>query len=533
MVALTRPDVYVEESLLTTTAPVNSTVAVAAFAAPAPRGPITPVKLQSWSDVTKKFGQLTGIAAQDVLVQALLDTLNNGTRTCWAVRAVGAGALPGFLAFSVSNGVAVVAATGVEISAINPGVWGNQIYVEVVDSPIAATRKTVYVRLVPTGAAITTQQIVETWNDVSLDPTDGRYFLALVNSAIGGSNYISVALRTTASAYTYTAGDKLTNTAAGGAKLAGGADGAAVTPAVIRDAVYTLDVVTEPFVLNLPGWTDATTITYLADYADPARTRTDGDPGRGDVFVVVDPDPGVTEAACATKFGTYPKSDVLAGYYPCLVVNDSSNLTLGSTKLVPPGPSVIGRYMATDATRGVFKSPAGIADGRLNGVIALDPAAKLRNADLNTLHAANVNAIKTVPGNGPATIFGMRTLKIDYVTRYIAARRTLIQVRADLELAALFAIAENNDSFLWASLYDRADKICRELHAARGLKGATAAQAYFIKCDADNNTQTDIENGRVNLQVGLALQRPAEFVVLNISQFAGGGADVTELLTAA
>ncbi len=532
MVALTRPDIYVEESLLTTTAPVNSTVAVAAIVAQAPRGPVTPTRCRSWSDVTKKFGGLTGVAANDVLVQALLDTLNNGTRTVWAVRAAGAGAGPGFLGFSVSNGAAVVAALGVEISAINPGTWGNQLYVEVVDSAVDVLRKTVYVRLVPVGAAITAQQVVETWSDVSLDPSDSRYFLSLVNSAIGGSNYISVALRTTSVAYTYTAGDKLTNTAAGGAKLAGGADGSAVTAAVIRDAVYTLDVVSEPFVLNCPGWTDATTITYLADYADSSRTRTDGDPGRGDVFVVVDCDPSVSESTAATKFGTYPKSDVLAGYYPCLVVNDSSNLTRGSTKLVPPGPSVIGRFMATDASRGVFKSPAGVNDGRLNGVIALDPASKLRNADLNTLFAANVNAIKPIPGAGPAVIFGMRTLKGDFVTRYISARRTLIQVRADLKQAVLFAVAENNDTFLWGDLYDRADKICRELHAAGGLKGSTAAQAYFIQCNSDNNTQTDIENGRVNLQVGLALQRPAEFVVINLSQLAGGSSAVAELLAA-
>lgn len=532
MVALTRPDVVVEESLIATAAPVNSTVAVAAFVAQAKRGPVTPTKVQSWSDVTKYFGGLTGVAADDVLVQALLDTLNNGTRTCYAVRAAGAGASAATIALSVTNGVAVVAAAGVEITAKNPGAWGSNLYIETVDSTVDPTRKTVNIRLVPTGSAITAQQIVETWSDISLDPASSRNFLTLVNSAVGGSAYISAALRTTATAYTYTAGDFLTNTAAGGVKLTGGADGAAVTAAVIRDAVYTLDVVDSPFVLNCPGWTDATTISYLADYTDPTRTRTDGAPGRGDVFVVIDSDPSITETAMAAKAGTYVKSDFLSVYYPCLVVNDSSNLTRGSTKLVPPGPSVVGRFMATDAARGVFKSPAGITDGRLNGVLALDPASKLRSADLNALHAANVNAIKPVPGAGPAVIFGMRTLKVDFVTRYIAARRTLIQVRADLKLAALFAISENNDSFLWTDLYNRADKICRELHAAHGLKGATATQAYFIQCDSDNNTETDIENGRVNLQVGLALQRPAEFVVINLSQFAGGGSDASELLAA-
>lgn len=526
MPAFTRPDTFVEESLLKSNAPVNSTIAVAAFVAAALRGPITPVKLQSWSDVVKYFGDFTGIAANDVLLQAFFDSLNNGSRTCYGVRAAGAGAASASLAFAVTlNDATPGNATGVTFTADNPGTWGNQLYVEVADGT-DATHKNVVVRLVPAGAAITNQQIVERWNEVSLNPSDPRYLLSLLNSQIGGSDYVTVSL---SNAYVYVAGDRLTNTAVGGAKLAAGADGGNVTAAVLRDAVYTLDVVTEPFVLNLPGITDATTVTYLADYSDAARTRTDGDPGRGDVFCVIDTQPGITEATAAALASTYPKSDCLATYYPQIVVNDSSNLTRGSTKLVPSGPSIVGRFMATDATRGVFKSPAGAIDGVLNGVIALDPAAKLRNADLNVLHAANVNAIKAVPGRGPAVIFGMRTLKTDYVTRYISARRTLIQVRADLKQATLFAISENNDSFLWAALYNSADRICRELHAAGGLKGASAAQAYFVKCDEGNNTSTTIENGQVNLQVGLALQRPAEFVLLNISQFAGGATEITEV----
>lgn len=524
-----RPDTYVNESLLKTTAPLNSTVAVGALVGAAKRGPVTPVKIQSWSDVVKYYGDFTGNPADDVLLQAFFNSLNNGARTCFGVRAAGAGAVAASLGFSVSlAGGGVASATGVLVTADNPGTWGNQIYAEVTDGT-DASHKNLVVRLVPPGAAITNQQIVERWNEVSLNPADPRYLLSLINSAIGGSDYITVALN---GAYSYTAGDYMTNTAAGGAKLASGADGGTVTAAVLRDAVYTLDVVSQPFVLNLPGITDATTITYLADYADAARTRTDGDPGRGDVFVVVDCQASISEATAAALASTYPKSDILATYYPQLVVNDPTNLTRGSTKLVPPGASVLGRYMATDAARGVFKSPAGITDGVLNGVIALDPMAKLRNSDLNTLFAGGVNAIKPVPGAGPAVIFGMRTLKNDFVTRYISARRTLISVRADLKQATQFAISENNDTFLWSNLASRADKICRELHAAGGLKGATDAEAYFVKCDSGNNTESTIENGEVHLQVGLALQRPAEFVVLDISQFAGGATVITEAAAA-
>lgn len=531
MVALTRPDTYVEEQLLAASTPVQSTTSVAAFVGAALRGPTTPVKLQSWSDVVKYFGDFTGIAANDVLLQAFYDTLINGTRTCYGVRAVGAGAIPATLAFSTTNGTTATAGN-VIITAKNPGTWGNQLYVEVVPGS-DVLHAHVYVRLVPVGAAITNQQIVERWLDVSLNPADPRYLLNLVNGPVAGSDFITVALKTAAPAYVYAAGDFLTPTAAGGAKLASGVDGAAVTPAALRDAAYTLDVVTQPLVINLPGVTDVTTVTYLMDYIDASRTRTDGDPGRGDAFLVIDCDPGVTEGVAAAKAATYPQSDCAAVYYPQLVVNDASSPVRGATKLVPPGPSVVGRYISTDASRGVFKSPAGTTDGVINGVIALDPASRLRNSDLNTLFAANVNAIKPIPGRGPAVIYGMRTLKPGVVTKYISARRTLISVRADLKLATQFAVSENNDSFLWTSLYNIADRICRELHAAGGLKGATAQQAYFIVSDDTINTPGEIENGAVHLQVGLALQRPAEFVILSISQFAGGASITSEQLVAA
>lgn len=519
MVALTRPDTYVEESLLATSTTIQSTTSVAALVGSAKRGPVTPVKLQSWSDVVKYFGDFTGVAADDALLQGFFDTLNNGTRTCYGVRAVGAGAVAATLGFSTTNDVTVTAGN-VIFTADNPGTWGNQLYVEVVQGS-DALHSHIYIRLVPVGAAITNQQIVERWVDVSMNPADPRYLLNLINSPVAGSDYVTVTLKTAAPAYAYTAGDFLTPTAVGGAKLASGADGAAPTAAVVRDACYTLDVVNQPLVINLPGVTDVTTLTYVMDYIDASRTRTDGDPGRGDCFLVIDSDAGATEAVAAAKAATYPQSDCAAVYYPQIVVNDPSSQVRGATKLVPPGPAVIGRYIATDAARGVFKAPAGILDGALNGVLALDPAARLRNSDLNTLFAANINAIKPVAGRGPAVIYGMRTLKPTYITKYVNARRTLIAVRADLKQSTQFAISENNDSYLWANLFNIADRICRELHSAGGLKGATAAQAYFVVCDETNNTPTTIENGEVHLQVGLALQRPAEFMILSISQMAG------------
>lgn len=522
-----RPGLYVDEVLQREQTPVNATVAVGAFVAAARRGPITPRKIQSWTDATKAFGNFTGVAADDVLLQALYDYLNNGGRTAYALRPVGTGAVASSLAFNLATADATTGAPALTITADNPGTWGNDIYVEVLPGS-SPGRFSLTIRLVPADSAITNQQIVERWADLSLNPADGRSALGILNNASTGSVWISLAVP---SGYSFNSGETLApSTVPGGSVLAGGSDGAAISSTALLNAVYLLDEVSEPFVLNVPGQTTLIVVTALANYADASRIRQDsgGAPGRGDVFVVVDTPPGVDADAAISLAGTYPPSDHLAVYYPNIVVNDPSNVVPGSTKLVAPGPSVVGRYIATDAARGTFKSPAGNVDGGLSGVAALDPAATLKSGSLDKLNNANVNAIKLVPNRG-IVIFGARTLKRDFITRYVSARRTIISVRADLTLALSFVPFENNDAFLWGAMDNAADKVLRELFAAGGLKGATQEQAYFVKCDADNNTLATVQAGEVHIEVGLALQRPAEFVVLTIAQYDGGATVVEEL----
>jgi phage tail sheath protein FI len=621
-----RPGQYVDEELLATTTPINTTVAVAALVGTAPRGPVVPTLISSWSDALKQFGKLTGVAAADNLLQSIYNALSAGARDIYVNRAVGAGAAKANLPFALdpststsNNEVQIITITGgptggtytltfagqttadiaynatasavqaalvalsdiapgdvvvtgsgggpystafqgtyaatnvppittdatgltggtspdvtvststqgsdvgasaIDFKAKNPGVWGNRLYVEILEATDPA-RFNLVIRDVPVGVTVLTNaQIVERWTDLSLNPADPRYVIGVLNSAISPSNYIEAAVH---SGYVFATGDVLVaSSVAGGSKLTGGVDGSTPTTSEMMDSVYALDVITQPFVLNLPGVFETDVITALVDYTDPSRTRQDNnEQGRGDVFLVIDTSPGEVADDAITQVKTYPVSDYWATYYPPVVIADPSNSVAGSTKLVPVGPLVVGRYMATDASRGVFKSPAGTIDGLLTQVVALDPAADLRNPQLDRLNDAGVNAVKLVPNKG-FCIFGARTGKTNFITRYIAPRRTLIQVRAELLDATSFAPFENNDSFLWSLLDDIADKICRELYTAGGLKGATAEQAYYVKSDAENNTAATIEQGEVHLEVGLALQRPAEFVVIQIAQFDGG-----------
>ena len=135
--------------------------------------------------------------------------------------------------------------------------------------------------------------------------------------------------------------------------------------------------------------------------------------------------------------------------------------------------------------------------------------------------ASNINVIRSVVGAG-ICVMGGRTRKTYGADRYISARRTLIYVKEVLRRSTQFAIFENNDQRLWSALRMSADRILRPLWEAGGLKGSNASEAYFITCDDTINTPSVIQSGEVRMEVGVALEYPAEFVVIKITQFDRG-----------
>jgi phage tail sheath protein FI len=167
----------------------------------------------------------------------------------------------------------------------------------------------------------------------------------------------------------------------------------------------------------------------------------------------------------------------------------------------------------------VFKAPAGL-QARLAGVVSVPV---LTNADLDSLNssAAPVNAIKFVSGSG-IVVMGSKTLKPGYVDKYVPVRRTLIYLRKALTDLTEFAIFEPNDPALWRRIDSTVSSFLTQFWAQGGLAGTTPASAFFVKVDTTNNPQASIDNGQVNIEVGVALQRPAEFVIIKIGQFDGG-----------
>jgi phage tail sheath protein FI len=173
--------------------------------------------------------------------------------------------------------------------------------------------------------------------------------------------------------------------------------------------------------------------------------------------------------------------------------------------------------MATDKLYGPFKAPAGIR-ATLRGAVALERA--FTSTELDSLNSGSrpVNALRNLPGAGVVAMGARTQLQDGTANKYVNMRRSLNYIRKQLELLTEFALFENNDERLWAIIRTNIAVFLGEYRNQGGLRGETEEQAFFIKVDAENNPQATITQGQVHIEVGVALQYPAEFVVINLSQ---------------
>ncbi|MFI6879975.1 phage tail sheath family protein [Streptomyces sp. NPDC050400] len=205
-------------------------------------------------------------------------------------------------------------------------------------------------------------------------------------------------------------------------------------------------------------------------------------------------------------------------YFPQLQLTDP--LT-GRLRSFPPSGAVAGVFARTDAERGVWKAPAG-TEARLAGVHSL--AVKLTDRESGLLNPLGVNCLRTFPLIGP-TVWGARTLEgsdaLDSEWKYVPVRRLALHVEESLQRGLQWVVFEPNDENLWQQIRLGASSYLHNLFRQGAFKGGTPREAYFVKCDHDTTTDEDIANGVVNVLVGIAPVKPAEFVIVKIQQTSG------------
>lgn len=186
-----------------------------------------------------------------------------------------------------------------------------------------------------------------------------------------------------------------------------------------------------------------------------------------------------------------------------------------------PCGAIAGIFARTDATRGVWKAPAGI-DATLKGVTGL--TVELTDAENGELNPRGINCLRKMPAAG-YVVWGARTLKGDDQLadqwKYIPVRRTALFIEESLYRGTQWAVFEPNDEPLWSQLRLNTGVFMHNLFRQGAFQGASPKEAYFVKCDKTTTTQADIDGGIVNIIVGFAPLKPAEFVILYIQQIAG------------
>jgi len=278
-----------------------------------------------------------------------------------------------------------------------------------------------------------------------------------------------------------------------------------------REGLFALESVDLFNLLCMPGVTDAGILADAVAYCQERRA-----------FLVVDaPAKAKTPAEMEqVALGTaLPKSDHAAVYWPWVEIAD--RLKGGQLRTSAPCGTVAGLFARTDATRGVWKAPAG-TEANLAGVQALEY--KTSDRENGVLNPRGVNVLRNFPviGNvawGARTLRGANELASEW--KYVPVRRLALMIEESLFRGTQWVVFEPNDEPLWAQIRLNVGSFMQGLFRQGAFQGATPREAYLVKCDRETTTQDDVDRGVVNILVGFAPLKPAEFVIIQIQQLAG------------
>ena len=211
-----------------------------------------------------------------------------------------------------------------------------------------------------------------------------------------------------------------------------------------------------------------------------------------------------------------------AAYYPWVTIAGPRPEPGGAPIAVPPSGSVAGVYAKTDATRGVWKAPAG-TEAVLAGVLGLTDGT-MTDESAGTLNREGINCLRAFRGFGPV-VWGARTMagadSLASEWKYVPVRRTADFVENSVRQSLVWAVFEPNGPRLWAAIGDAVSVFMQSLFMQGALAGSTAREAYYVACDATTTSLSDQAAGIVNVVVGFAAVQPAEFVVIRIQLAAG------------
>ena len=494
------PGVYVEEIPSGIRPITGVATSITAFLGRALKGPANqPITVNGFADYQRIFG---GLWVHSTVSFAVRDFFANGGGQALVVR----------LASSDATS-STIAAGGLELEAAGPGAWSAGLSVTITDGPTdpdVAKRYGVQPSdLFNLTVTDTASGDTETFPNLTV-LQQGRNVKQVLEE---DSALIAVAQlpTTTPAAGTYTVGTAGTD---GGALTDN--DYVGGTLQAQHQGLWALDEADLFNLLCIPPPTltdtDQTSPAVYSAALNYCVTRR--------AMLIVDPPPDLNTGNAIAQLGTLGLTGTAARnaalYFPRLREPDPT-LDNRLRTFVPCG-LVAGIMARTDAARGVWKAPAGI-DATLAGVS--DLTVNLTNAENGELNPLGINCFRTFPVIG-RVVWGARTLRgADELAdeyKYVPVRRLALFLEESLYRGTQWVVFEPNDEPLWAQIRLNLGAFMQGLFRQGAFQGSTPQAAYFVKCDAETTTPNDQNLGRVNILVGFAPLRPAEFVILQIQQ---------------
>lgn len=514
----TYPGVYIEEIPSGVRTITGVATSITAFIGRALKGkPDEPQLISSYADYERMYG---GLSVDSTMSYSIRDYFLNGGSQAIVIR-IHEGATAAVISIPTVGGSPPSSPLDMLIlMASSPGTWGNDISVIFEQVPVASPPSP------PLPAAVYNLKIkykgdqVEQHLNVSMDPNSPRY---LPNVLKNRSEYLVVdAIQPNA---TPTVGTYSVIT------LNNGSDG--ITPTANQYigqanaqtglyALYKTDIFN---LLCIPPPARGTD-THISVYeeaisicvAKRAILLVDAPYGWGDVSASPTAVQNATGGLSSLSInGTNARNAAL--YFPLLQQSDP-NRDNQLDMFVPCG-AVAGIIARTDTQRGIWKAPAGI-DAGLNGVRGLQ--VNLTDLENGTLNVLGVNCMRSFPASG-RVVWGARTLRgndqLADEYKYLSVRRTALYIEESLYRGTQWVVFEPNDEPLWAQIRLNIGAFMHNLFRQGAFQGKTPKEAYLVKCDRETTTQNDINLGIVNILVGFAPLKPAEFVIIKIQQLAG------------
>lgn len=413
---------------------------------------------------------------------------------------------------SVAGEAHLATPNALALTAADVGTWGDDIEVTVTPDAAAGTFS-LSARLI----------------DTSGREVESETFHNLVLTA-GSVTYVGDVLASRSVLVRLASAPAALPTAAATSRLDGGSDGAQPTIGSYagsegaRTGLHALDEVDVVNLLCVP-FPQATTAVSETDRAGFFSTALPWCQARG-AFAIVDPPPSWSgfdavsaDLGNAAGWISSLRSPYGALYFPNLIAPDPLQQNL--LRPFPPCGAIAGVVARTDGSRGVWKAPAGL-DATLAGI--LDIEVQLTDGEQGVLNREGVNCVRAFPGSG-RVVWGARTLvgedRRASEWKYVPVRRLASYLQQSLLRGTRWAVFEGNDEGLWADLRLNIGGFLHQLFRQGAFAGRTPSEAYFVKCDASTTTQADIDGGIVNVLIGFAPVKPAEFVVIQIQQMAG------------